>query len=133
MARVYSVQSAQDAARLAAGGLPWPPGLQRANLGIGFYAWDSFETAEHYRSRLQRHGATDLQIVVYEMSAGDLLKLKMMDLRQLPDEEVNAWMDKYSQYGGAEPHDWEYIIRYTDLGAEHYFAAAIFAKLRKVT
>jgi hypothetical protein len=133
MARFYSVQSEQDAARLAAGGLPWPAGLQRANLGIGFYAWDSFEAAAHYRNRLQRHGATDLQVVVYEMSDDDLLELNMLDLRQLPDKEVNAWMDRHSQYGQAEPHDWEYIIRYTDLGAEHYFAAAIFAKLREVT
>jgi hypothetical protein len=132
MARFYSVQSEQDAARLAAGGMPWPTGLQRANLGVGLYAWDSFEAAEDYRNRLQRHGARDLQIVVYEMPEEDLLKLKMLDLRQLPDEDVNAWMEKHSQYGEAEPHEWEYIIRYTDLGAEHYFVAAIFAKLRAI-
>jgi hypothetical protein len=66
------------------------------------------------------------------MSDDDLLTLKVLDLRRLPDEEINTWMDKFSQYGAAEPHDWEYIIRYTELGAEHYFAAAVFAKLREV-
>jgi hypothetical protein len=46
MVRFFTVQSATDAARLAAGGSPWPTGLQRANLGIGLYAWDFLETAE---------------------------------------------------------------------------------------
>jgi hypothetical protein len=41
-------------------------------------------------------------------------------------------MATYSQYGKAEPHDSEYVIRYTDLGAEHHFAAAVFGKLKEV-
>jgi hypothetical protein len=132
MAKFFSVQSAEDAVRLAKGGSPWPTGLQRANLGTGFYAWESLETAEQYRNLLQQHGATDLRIVVYEVADESLGKLRKLDLTQLSDDEVNAWMEKHSHYGDAEPHDWEYVLRNTDLGTEHYFAAAIFGQLTEV-
>jgi hypothetical protein len=127
------VQSQQDAARLSAGGLPWPTGLQRANLGVGFYAWDSPEAAEHYRNRLQRHGATHLRIVVYEMADEHISNLKVLDLTRMRDEDVNAWMERYSEYGQALPHDWQYVIRHTDLGPEHYLAASVFSELLEVS
>jgi hypothetical protein len=132
MTRFYSVQSDEDAARLSAGGLPWPTGLERANLGIGFYAWESLPEAEHYRNQLQRHGATGLGIVIYEISEEGLSTLKTLDLTQRSDDEVNSWMDRHSQYGEAEPHDWQHILRYTELGVEHYFAAAVFDRLKEV-
>ena len=103
MSRFFSVQSVEDAARLSAGGLPWPTGLERANLGIGFYAWNSLEEAEQYRNQLQRLGAINLRIVVYDIADEALSTLKTLDHTQCSDEEVNTWMDKYSQYGDAEP------------------------------
>ncbi len=133
MARFYSVQTPADAARLAAGGIPWPTGLQRANLGPGFYAWASLTEAEHYREVLERHGATDLRIVIYEAADETLATIKTLDLTRLSDDDVNAWMERYSQYGSAEAHEWEHIVRGTDKGTEYYFAASIFGKLREVT
>jgi hypothetical protein len=41
-------------------------------------------------------------------------------------------MAKHSHYGDAEPHPWEYVVRNTDLGAEHYCAAAVFPGLTEV-
>lgn len=132
MPTFYSVQSAADATRLAGGGQPWPTGLQRANLGIGFYAWDSRETAEQYLLVLLKHGATGLRIVTYEIPDTVLARLKTLDLTLLGDDEVTDFLTRYSQYGDGEPHDWEYIQRLTDKGKEHYFAASVFAQLREV-
>ena len=115
-----------------AGGSPWPLGLRRANLGPGYYAWASLEEAERYRDLLQRHGITGLLIVAYAITDEDLKTLKQLDLTRRSDEEVNAWMEKHSHYGDAEPHDWEYVIRGTDIGIEHYFAAGVFDRLKEV-
>jgi hypothetical protein len=132
MATFYSVQSTKDVARLAAGGSPWPTGLQRANLGPGLYAWESIEIAARYRAVLERHGASDLRILHYELAENDLGQMKKLDLTALTDSEVNAWMERYSHYGDAEPHEWDYVARQTEIGVEHYFAARVFAKLKEV-
>lgn len=131
MARFFSVQSEEDAARLAAGGPPWPTGLQRANLGPGLYAWDSPEQAERYRDLLLRHGAKDLLIVVYAIPDDELARLRTLDLTLLSDEEVYIWIDRHSHYGDALPHDEEYVIRHTEIGKEHYFAASVFGRLEE--
>ncbi len=133
MPQFYSVQSKQDAQRLAGAGEPWPTGLQRSNLGIGLYAWESRVTAEHYGKLLENRGASDLAIVCYEIYQGDLMALKALDLTRMTDEEVDDWMERFSHYGNAEPHEWEYVIRATDKGTEHYFAADVFAKFREVS
>ncbi len=123
----YSVQNTADAARLARGGEPWPTGLSRANLGPGFYAWGSRADAESYLRRLEQQGATDLQIVAYEIAEGDLARLTTKDLTSLSDEAVDEFMDQYSHYGRALPHDYQHIIRNTGIGApEHYFSPDAF-------
>ncbi len=132
MATFYSVQSAEDAARLAGGGEPWPSGLRRANIGAGFYAWESRETAEQYRAVLERHGATDLRIVTYEIADDALRGLNTLDLTRLSDEDVTAWLEKHSHYGDAAPHGFEHVIRSTHVGAEHFFAAEVFPMLKEV-
>ena len=114
------------------GGEPWPTGLQRSNLGIGLYAWASRVTAEQYGKLLENRGITDLVIIRYEILAGDLEALQILDLTPMADKEVNEWMMRHSHYGDAEPHEFEYLIRLTDKGTEHYFAANVFAKLREV-
>ena len=58
--------------------------------------------------------------------------LSTMDLTQLSDDDVNAWMAQYSCYGQAQRHGFEHVIRSTDRGKEHYFAAAAFDKLKEV-
>jgi len=133
MPRFFSVQTPHDAARLAAGGVPWPTGLQRANLGPGFYGWGTRREDEQYQQVLEQHGASNLEIVTYEISDEKLATMKHLDLTRLTDDEVMHWMDRYSQYGTGEAHDWEYVIRGTDKGTEYYFAASIFTQLQEVT
>ena len=53
----YTVQSAEDAARLAAGGSPWPTTATRAEFGPGVYAWGNADEAAAYAARLQSRGA----------------------------------------------------------------------------
>ena len=130
--RFYSVQSPSDVVRLRGGGTPWPTGLQRANLGLGLYAWAAPEDSARYAEHLQKRGAVDLVVVVYEIADDDLAHLTKQDLTQLTDEEATAWLAKYSEYGDAESHDWEYIVRNTGMGTEHFFAASVFSRLREV-
>jgi hypothetical protein len=110
----------------------WPSGLQRANLGLGLYTWATSEDAERYAAHLLKREAVALVVVVYEIAEDELERLKKQDLTQLSDEDANAWLNKYSEYGDAEPHDWDYIIRNTGMGTEHYFASHVFNRLREV-
>src|SRR5579862_4204369 len=130
MARFFTVQSRSDAVRLTAGGAPWPAGLQRANLGQGLYAWETLLEADVYRQVLLRHGANDLVILTYEAADIDIGGFAKLDLTQLSDDDVNVWMAQYSRYGQGLRHGFEYVVRNTDMGKEHYFAPAAFAKLR---
>jgi hypothetical protein len=129
MAQFFSVQSLGDAARLAAGGAPWPTGLQRSNLGLGLYAWETLAEAEAYRQLLTTHGAAGLLILTYVVSDADMAGLTTLDLTFLSDDDVNAWMALYSCYGQGQCHGLEHVIRQTNHGKEHYFAASVFGKL----
>ena len=83
--------------------------------------------AESYLRRLEQQGATDLQIVAYEIAEGDLARLTTKDLTSLSDEAVDEFMDQYSHYGRALPHDYQHIIRNTGIGApEHCFSPDAF-------
>ena len=132
MVRFYTVQSVEDAARLSAGGIPWPTGLQRANLGPGLYAWGTREDAESYHQVLLEHGVGPCRILVYELQEDDLHNMKKLDLTLMSDEEVTAWLANFSHYGAARPHEWEYVVRATARGKEHFFAASAFARLKEV-
>ena len=128
--RYYSVQSLNDVARLREGGDPWPTGLRRANLGPGLYADPS--DAERYRAHLLQRGAVGLVVVTYEIPEADLLQLSKQDLTQLSDEDLTGWLERYSEYGDGEPHGYEYLVRNTGMGTEHYFASSVFSRLREV-
>ncbi len=130
--RYYSVQASNDVARLRAGGNPWPTGLQRANLGSGFYAWADPDEAERYRAHLLQRGAVDLVVVAYEIPDDDLLRLNKQDLTQLSDDDLTVWLETYSEYGDGVPHGYDYLIRNTGMGTEHYFASSVFSRLREV-
>jgi len=130
----YSVQTSADAVRLARGGEPWPTGLQKANIGPGFYAWENRADAERYHARLTEHGVTDLQIVSYRIVNDDLVRLKTLDMRDLSDDTINDWMTKHSHYGGDSPvpHDYQHVIRNTGMRvSEHYFASEVFHLFRE--
>src|SRR5437763_1145467 len=102
----YSVQKPEDAMRLDAGGEPWPTGLQRANLGPGIYTWPSLGEARKYQQLLENHGAwaADLEMMSFEITDAQLAMMKTLDLTLLSDDEVMAWMERYSQYGLGEAH-----------------------------
>lgn len=133
MARFYSVQSSADAARLAEGGSPWPGGLRRANLGFGFYAWLSREVASHYQTLLERHGGHDLRIVAYEIDDLALGQLRKLDLTEWDDDAVTTWLDRHSCYGEGRPHGYDYVVRPTHLGPEHYFTALASGLMQEVS
>jgi hypothetical protein len=57
-----------------------------------------------------------------------LSNLKTMDLRPpVTDDFVDEWMDLYSLYGQGIPHEFQYVIRGTNAGAEHYFSKDIYS------
>jgi hypothetical protein len=91
------------------------------------------QDAEQYQEVLERHGASNLEIVTYEISDEKLATMKRLDLTRFTDKEVMDWLDRYSQYGAGESHDWDYVVRGTDKGTEHYFAASVFNQLQEVT
>jgi hypothetical protein len=109
----YSVQGEADAVRLAAGGAPWPTGLQRANLGEGLYAWGTRAEAEAYAA-----GKQGASILEFKMPSGDYSGLKTLDMRLMSDEAATNWLGQYSQYGQGLPHGFEHIIRQTGRGAD---------------
>lgn len=119
----YSVQGEADAARLAAGGAPWPTGLQRANLGEGLYAWGTRAEAEAYAA-----GKQGASILEFKMPSGDYSGLKTLDMRLMSDEAATNWLGQYSQYGQGMPHGFEHIIRQTGRGTEFYFSPTAFGK-----
>lgn len=123
MRTFYSVQSEADAARLAAGGEPWPTGLQRANLGEGLYAWGTRAEAEAYAAG--KEGASILEL---NMSNAEYSGLKSLDMRLMSDDAATAWLEQYSQYGQGLPHGFEHIIRQTGAGTEYYFSPTAFGK-----
>ena len=101
-------------------------------MGLGLYAWFNPEDAERYRSHLLNRGAVDLVVVVYEIPADDLHRLKQLDLTQLSDEEITLWLEKFSENGNGEPHGHEYLVRNTGMGIEYYFASSVFNLLKEV-
>ena len=125
----YSVLSSADVARLARGGEPWPTGLQKANMGPGFYVWETLADAERYRARWLEHGVADLQIIAYRIANDDLANLRILDMRNMNDDAINDWMERHSHYGGDHPlpHGYQHIIRNTGMAApEHYFSSDVF-------
>jgi RHS repeat-associated protein len=126
LASFFSVQGLADATRLRSGGAPWPTGLERANMGQGFYSWASETEALNYKALLERHGRNGLEIVKFDIDDASLASLKRLDLRTMSDDAVDAWMEEFSHYGKAKPHSFEYVIRRTNIGNEHYFSKEVF-------
>jgi len=117
----YSVQSEADAARLASGGTPWPTGLQRANLGEGLYAWGNQADAAAYAAN--KPGSVIMQ---FNMSASDYSSLNTLDMGTMSEDAATEWMSTYSEWGAAQPHGFDHIIRPTSMGTEYYFSPNAF-------
>jgi RHS repeat-associated protein len=124
----YTVQSSDDAARLMEGGNPWPTTDTRAALGEGIYAWGSKKDALAYLQRIKSR-VPDAKIIKFSIPKHELSKLKNINIDSLANPEV--WMSKYSRlWGGTPSHGYQYIIRGTAMGQEHYFHFSIFHLLR---
>ena len=121
----YTVQNAADAARLRAGGAPWPTEPSRAALGEGVYAFGEQAGAQAYQNALTSQGASGLEIVPFEVSAGDLASMRSLNIDLLPDAE--AFLGKFSQlWGGTPDHGYDLLMRGTQFGTEHFFSKSVY-------
>lgn len=128
----YTVQDRSDRERLAAGGDPWPRGLPRAVLGPGFYCWSTLRQAEKYRRLLVGHGADDVEVVRYAINRSNLKALRTLDLRTMSNDELEAWLQEYSEYTYSpppKPHGFDCVVRKTgNVGQEHHFSPDTFRR-----
>jgi hypothetical protein len=106
---------------LASGGTPWPTGLQRANLGEGLYAWGNQADAAAYAAN--KPGSVIMQ---FNMSASDYSSLNTLDMGTMSEDAATEWMSTYSEWGAAQPHGFDHIIRPTSMGTEYYFSPNAF-------
>ncbi|WP_448321957.1 RHS repeat-associated core domain-containing protein, partial [Streptomyces sp. CO7] len=127
----YTVQDAENAARLRADGTPWPTDEHRAHLGPGVYSWGSLDEAERYADLLRNRRNADVEIVPFRLSESDLAALRQTHVGRMTESEMDEFIDRHSiMYGRGEPHDFDYISRPTNMGTEHYFHAGVFGLLR---
>jgi len=127
----YTVQNAEDGARLLNDGTPWPTEPHKANLGEGVYSWDNLEDAENYLKLKKRRTDVELNIYEFKVANKDLAKMKSLDMTKLPDDEVDAFLDIHAKLNGGTPnHGLEYIRRATNIGVENYFHSSVFKYLK---
>jgi RHS repeat-associated protein len=125
--KFYSVLSPEDAARLRAGGEPWPDEPHRAALGEGVYAWGSEEEAQNYMNRLSGR-VPNLETVEFSVDDANLASFKQVDVDAHADPE--GWMQEHSKlWGGTPDPSIEYVRRQTAIGQEHYFNKSVRNKL----
>ena len=124
----HTVQGAGDAARLRGGGAPWPSSSSRAALGQGVYSFGSRAEAEGYAAHLAGRGASNLEVMSFDVAGRDLASFRSLDIDSLADPE--AFMSKHSQlWGGTPNHGFEHLTRGTQFGTEHFFDKSVFGNL----
>jgi hypothetical protein len=132
----YTVQGPEDALRLRTTGQPWPgldpltrqSQLHRAAMGPGIYSWGNFDDATRYYV-YKSDVVPDLEIMRFSVSNNQLNRFNTLDLTALGDDAANAWMDPYYMTGVYDDR-YQYIIRGTGMGTEHYFHYSVFDHLR---
>ncbi len=128
----FTVQDAENAARLRGPGEPWPQQPDRAALGEGVYAWADRAEAEDYRRSLVAivDELPELEIVLFRVPSTVLSAFQQLHLDLLSDAETEEWLARYSLlWGGTPDHGLEYLQRGTQFGAEHFFARSVFHHL----
>lgn len=66
----------------------------------------------------------------FNVTDGDLNKMKVLDTRNMSDDKLNDFFSKYGRlYGGEPSYGYDYIIKDTNLGIKHYFNKRVFDKL----
>jgi len=56
------------------------------------------------------------------MISASYASLRSLDLRDLDDDAVNAWTDRYSPYELGRLHGLDHVIRETGMVAEYFFS-----------
>ncbi|WP_158261262.1 MULTISPECIES: RHS repeat-associated core domain-containing protein [Pirellulaceae] len=136
--RFYSVLSDKAAARLAAGGEPWPTGMNRANLGEGLYVWGRKSDAVGYFTKRSLKGDFDpsygTAIRSFRISNSRLRSFSRIDLRQVSGEAFDQFTDTYTAYADDMiPHGFDYVIYPRALGTEHFFDKRVYRWFRMRT
>ncbi len=126
----FTVQDANDAERLRAGGEPWPSAPHRTAWGEGVYAFDNQASAERYMSQLvNNRGLDNLEIVKFSVSRSALGNMRSLDIDSLPQSEIDAFMDQHYMADLPSTHGYDYITRGTQYGDEHFFEKSAFGFL----
>ncbi|MCX4784253.1 RHS repeat domain-containing protein [Streptomyces sp. NBC_01264] len=122
----YTVQGADDAARLNSGGQPFPTEPDRAHFGPGVYSWGSHAEAVSYAAN--KPGA---QIMKFSVRNKDLAGFPQAHLGGMSDDAATEFMGRYSLlWDGDASHGLSYISRPTARGTEHFFSSDVFHLLR---
>jgi RHS repeat-associated protein len=121
----YTVQGAQDAARLMEGGIPFPVGATKSFVGEGVYSFGTKADALKYKSMLEGFGHVDLQIMTFRVS--NYQKLKVFDMRGMGDDAANKWLELHSYPNN---HTFDHIIRPAGHFDEYYFSKSIFNQIK---
>lgn len=134
--RFYTVQAADDAARLRSTGSPWPSAANRAHFGEGVYSWAGRAEAVAYQGRLQSR-VPGLEIVPFRVGNRALRSANQLHIGSMETGAATAWVNRHSRlFGDGLPHTYDYVTRpignedIPALIAEHYFRAGFFPNLR---
>lgn len=94
-------------------------------MGQGVYSWGTKAEAEAYLAV-----SPGKEIMEFSISKRAFNKLNKFEV-PINDDLANAWLGKHSSlFGEGVPHNYDYIIRQTGMGPEHYFNSNIFSKLK---
>ncbi len=89
------------------------------------YAWSTKAEAEAYLKVKQASVSTKLDVYSFSIKRSDLVGFNKFTV-PLDDALANHFLSKYSSlYGQGLPHGFDYIIRNTGMGLEHYFAESV--------
>ncbi|MEU6906693.1 DUF6531 domain-containing protein [Streptomyces coeruleorubidus] len=127
----FTVQDAENAARLRGDGTPWPTAENRGHYGEGVYSWESRADAERYAERLRGRGA-EVEVMPFRVSAEDFTNMKKIDLHEIGEDAATEFADKHSRlWGDGLPHDYDYVRAPTGMGqAENIFSKSVFHLLK---
>ncbi|TWG20080.1 RHS repeat-associated protein [Micromonospora taraxaci] len=119
----YTVQGPDGAARLRAGGDPFPTEPNKAHFGPGVYSWGTRGAAERYASN-----KPGTEIMTFRIRNRDIKGLAQAHLGGMSDDDATYFMNRYSPlWDGDASHGLDYISRATGLeSVEHYFSSGVF-------
>lgn len=127
----FTVQGAEDAARLLKGGAPWPTNAIRGQWGPGVYAWGSKAEANAYMEALAGYEITGLQVVELRIKRSQLNALSRFE--SVPGTQAAEHFSTIHSrlYGQGAPHGFQYIKAPTgNFQFEHYFSPDVFYKFK---